>query len=77
MKPHPPRNPDQTELFRNRLDNQLNMNHELVRLSALIYWSIFHDRFGTLYPADKQRFSLWDYFHGLKCLDFTLTSITR
>ena len=29
------------------------MNHELVRLSSLIDWSVFDDRFGILYHADK------------------------
>ena len=53
MKPQPPQNQDQTELFRSRLDNQINMTHELVRLSALIDWTVFDDRFGALYHADK------------------------
>ena len=53
MKPHSPRNEDQSELFRSRLDSQINMYHELVRLSSLIDWNVFDDRFGTLYHADK------------------------
>ena len=53
MKPHSARNEDQSELFRSRLDSQINMNHELVRLSSLIDWSVFDDRFGTLYHADR------------------------
>ena len=53
MKPQPPQEQDQTELFRNRPDNQINMTHELVRLSALIDWNVFDDRFGVLYHADK------------------------
>ena len=53
MKPQPPQDQDQTELFRNRLDNQINMSHELVRLSALIDWNVFDARFGVLYHADK------------------------
>ena len=48
MKPHSPKNKDQSELFRSRLDGQINMNHELVRLSSLIDWSVFDDRFGSL-----------------------------
>ena len=32
MKSHPPRNPDQTELFRSRLDSQNNITRELVQL---------------------------------------------
>ena len=53
MKPQPPQDQDQAELFRNRLDNQINMAHELVRLSALIDWHVFDARFGQLYHADK------------------------
>ena len=52
MKPLKPQNPDQSELFRNRLDSQVNMNHELVRLAALIDWTVFDDRFGELYHAE-------------------------
>ena len=29
------------------------MTHELVRLSAVIDWSVFDHRFGALYHADK------------------------
>ena len=53
MNPHkPPQNPDQSEQFRSRLDSQINVNHELVRLSALIDWTVFDDRFGELYHAE-------------------------
>ena len=50
MKPLKPQNPDQIELFR-RLDRQIIINHELVRRSALIDWTVFDDRFGELYHA--------------------------
>ena len=53
MKPHSPKNTDRSELFRSRLDGQINLSHELVRLSSLIDWSVFDDRFGTLYHADR------------------------
>ena len=53
MKPHSPQNKDQSEVFRSRLDSQINMNHELVRLSSLIDWNVFDERFGPLYHADK------------------------
>ena len=53
MKPQPPQDQDQAELFRNRLGNQINMAHELVRLSDLIDWHVFDARFGQLYHADK------------------------
>lgn len=34
MKRLKPQNPDQSDLFRSRLDSKINMNHELVRLSG-------------------------------------------
>ena len=53
MKPQSRCNLDQTELFRNRLVNQLDMNHELIRLSKLIDWGVFDERFGQLYHANR------------------------
>ena len=40
MRPHPVPTPadDESDLFRNRLDNLIDMRHELVRLSGLIDW---------------------------------------
>ncbi len=52
MKPLKPQNPDRSELFHDRLDNQVNMSHEVVRLSALIDWTMFDDRFGELYHTE-------------------------
>ncbi len=37
------------ELFRNRLDNMIDQRHELVRLSALIDWSVFERQWGQLF----------------------------
>ena len=34
MKPQLPQNQDQSELFRSRLDHQINMIHELAQLSS-------------------------------------------
>ena len=48
MKPLKPQNPDRSELFHGRLDSQINMSHEVVRLSVLIDWTMFDDRFGEL-----------------------------
>ena len=52
MKPLRPENPDQSELFRSRLDSQIKMNHEMGRLSVLIDWTVFDDRFGELDYAE-------------------------
>ena len=53
MKPLSPRYLDQTKLFHSRLDRQIEMTHELVRLSTLIDWGLFDYRFSELYHADK------------------------
>ena len=34
------------------LDSQVNMSHEVVRLSALIDWTMFNDRFDELYHTE-------------------------
>ena len=44
----------ETDMFRNRLDNMIDMRHELVRLAGLIDWRRFDEAFGTLY-AEKGR----------------------
>lgn len=37
------------DLFRARLDQILNMNHELVRLARTIDWPVLEARFGEVY----------------------------
>ena len=56
MRPKPIPAPAQgeTDMFRNRLDNMIDMRHELVRLAGLIDWRRFDEAFGTLY-AEKGR----------------------
>jgi IS5 family transposase len=41
-------------MFRNRLENMIDMRHELARLAGLIDWKRFDDAFGGLY-AEKGR----------------------
>lgn len=43
------------ELFRERLENILNRNHELYRLAGLIDWDAFETEFGAFYAAKKGR----------------------
>jgi hypothetical protein len=59
MRPNPVPTPADGEsaLFRNRLDNLIDMRHEFVRLSGLIDWRHFDEAFGTLY-AEKGRLGL-------------------
>ena len=52
MKPLKPQNPDRSELFHGCLDSQVNMSHEVVRLSALIDWTMLDDCFGELYHTE-------------------------
>ena len=56
MRPNPVPTPadGESDLFRHRLDNLIDMRHELVRLSGLIDWQRFDEAFGTLY-AEKGR----------------------
>ena len=37
------------DLFRSRLDQIINMRHELVHLAGLVDWSFFDGRFSALY----------------------------
>ena len=54
MKPKKPKNQDQADLFRSRLDQILDRKHPLFILANQIDWSVFENKFGTLY-ADKGR----------------------
>ena len=50
MRPHPVATPAdcESDLFRDRLDNLVDMRHELARLSGLIDWRRFDEAFGAL-----------------------------
>jgi IS5 family transposase len=54
MRPKPIATPSdgETDMFRNRLDNMIDMRHELVRLAGLIDWKRFDEAYGGLY-AEK------------------------
>jgi IS5 family transposase len=56
MRPNPIPTPadGEADMFRNRLDNIIDMRHELVRLAGLIDWRRFDEAFGSLY-AEKGR----------------------
>jgi IS5 family transposase len=41
--------PHSAELFRNQLDNMIDMDHPLVKLAGLIDWSRFDDAYGRFY----------------------------
>ena len=54
MKPKTTEEP-QTRLFQNRLENIINLEHELVRLGEKINWKTFESKFGEVYIANKGR----------------------
>ncbi|SEI21489.1 transposase, IS5 family [Rhizobium tibeticum] len=48
-KPRERRETGEQDLFRSRLDQIINMKHELVRLAQAIDWSVLDARFGDVY----------------------------
>lgn len=52
MQPKKQISSPQLEMFRNRLENILNHQHELYRLSGLIDWEVFESEFGKLYSEE-------------------------
>ena len=46
---------NQFELFRNKLENLLDLQHSLCQLSALINWKKFETEFSGFYCADNGR----------------------
>ncbi|MEY9323531.1 IS5-like element ISRsp18 family transposase [Sinorhizobium fredii] len=48
-KPRERRQTGEQDLFRSRLDQIINMKHELVRLAQAIDWPVLETRFGTVY----------------------------
>jgi IS5 family transposase len=55
MKPREPERSATEDMFRERLENLLDMRHPLVRLSNEIEWSVFSEPFGALYDAELGR----------------------
>ena len=48
-RPRERRDTGEQDLFRARLDQILNMRHELVRLARAIDWAALEERFGAVY----------------------------
>ena len=55
MQPSSKKDDLRLDLFRERLENILNRNHELYRLAGLITWDVFEQEFGKFYSAKKGR----------------------
>jgi len=49
MRPKEMKQTPINDLFRQRLENIIDMRHELVKLSEIIDWSSLNEEFGTLY----------------------------
>ncbi|RAR76099.1 IS5 family transposase, partial [Paracidovorax anthurii] len=50
-----PSQPHTAELFRPRLDEQINMKHPLVKLAALIDWTEIERTFAVSFTSDRGR----------------------
>ncbi|MER9298752.1 IS5/IS1182 family transposase, partial [Mesorhizobium sp. M0621] len=48
-RPREKRETGKQDLFRSRLDQIINMKHELVRLAQAIDWPVLEERFGAVY----------------------------
>ena len=49
MKPRERRQTGEQDLFRSRLDQIINMKHELVKLSQVVAWGVIEERCGAVY----------------------------
>lgn len=54
MKLHP-RGPQTSDLFRPRLDEQINMKHPLVRLAGLMNWQEIERNFSAHFTSGRGR----------------------
>ena len=55
MRPKERRESGQNDLFKARLDQIVDLNHALVKLSRSIDWRFLEDRFGAVYDDDPGR----------------------
>jgi IS5 family transposase len=55
MRSRPMPEPVEDDLFRQELVNIINIRHELVRLAALIDWSVFDRPFGAQFESATGR----------------------
>src|ERR1700758_4263264 len=55
MRPRERRESGEQDLFRSRLDQIIDMNHELVKLARAIDWQFLKETFGAVYTDDPGR----------------------
>ena len=53
-RPREKRETGKQDLFRSRLDQIINMKHELVRLAQAIDWPVLEERFGAVYSESRR-----------------------
>ena len=53
MRPKAPPEKETDDMFRQRLENMINMDHELVKLGEMVDWRRFDEAFGALYAERK------------------------
>ena len=51
MRPKKQNDVGQQDLFRNRLDQIIDLNHPLTRLTKLVDWERFHQEFSVYYSS--------------------------
>jgi hypothetical protein len=66
----------EADMFRNRLDNLIDMRHELARLAGLIDWKRFDEAFGGLY-AERGSPRAADAVDGRTASSQTCASLLR
>lgn len=55
MKPRETEKSGAEDLFRERLENLIDLRHRLVKLAEAFDWPVFEEAFGALYDADQGR----------------------
>ncbi len=55
MKPRETKKSGVGDLFRERLENLIDLRHPLAKLSEVVDWAVFEEAFGALYDAEQGR----------------------
>ena len=67
MKPRERRERGEQDLFRSRLDQIINMDHELVKLAKTISWSFIETKCGEVYTRGPRHAAVADPADGGAC----------
>ena len=55
MKPREPEKSGVEDLFRERLENLIDLRHPLAKLAEAVDWAVFEEAFGALYDVEQGR----------------------